>query len=94
MWKNWYKEVEKEIQIEINPDEKIYNDFYSILKIIERFSNISNITIDGTNEVINVDLVEEWRGSKSIILKSNEAHGKNYLCYPAYIKYNYKLYNK
>lgn len=85
-----YKEVEKEIQIEINPDEKIYNDFFSILKIIERFSNISNITIDGTNEVINVDLVEEWRGSKSIILKSNEAHGKNYLCYPAYIKYNYK----
>lgn len=55
-----YKEIEKEIQIEINPDEEIYNDFYSILKIIERFSNISNITIDGTNEVINVNSVGEW----------------------------------
>ena len=44
-----YKEVDKgNTKIEINPDEKIYNDFYSILKIIERFSNISNITIDGT----------------------------------------------
>ena len=85
-----YKEIEKEIKIEINPDEEIYNDFYSILKIIERFSNISNITIDGTNEVINVNSVGEWEKNKSIILNSNEVHGKNYLCYPDFIKYNKK----
>lgn len=89
---SWYKytEIEKEIQIEINPDEEIYNDFYSILKIIERFSNISNITIDGTNEVINVNSVGEWEKNKSIILNSNEVHGKNYLFYPDFIKYNKK----
>lgn len=85
-----FEEVEKEMQIEIEPDEKVYSDFYSILKIVNEFTNISNITIDGANEVINVDFAEEWKVNKSIIFKSNQEYGKTYLCYPDYIKYNNK----
>lgn len=83
-----YEEEEKELEIGINADENIYSDIQSILKIIDRLSKVSNIYIDGTNEVINVDFVEQWDPNKSIILNHNEVHGKNYLCYPDFIKHN------
>ena len=85
-----YEEEEKELEVEINPDENIYSNIKSILKIIESVCNISNIYIYETKEVINVDFVEEWEENKSIILNSNEVHGKNYLCYPDFIKHNKK----
>ncbi len=83
-----FEELEKEIVNNEEPDERVYRDFKTILKVLEDLTPISNIIIEGANEIINADLVKPWKAHESIIFKSMLNFGQVFLCYPYYIKYS------
>lgn len=82
-----FEELKKEMINNEDPDERVYRNFNSIFKELEKFTPISNIIIEGVNEIINADLVKRWKVDDSIIFKSNLKIGQTYLCYPDYVKY-------
>lgn len=84
-----FKELGMEIVNNEQPDERIYEIFDTILRIVERLTPISNIYIEGPNETVIADSIEKWIEDKSLIFKSKKNLGQvhSYLCYPDYIKY-------
>lgn len=82
-----FEELKKEMINDEEPDERVYKKFDNIFKELEKFTPISNIIINGVNEIINADLVKRWKVDNAIIFKSNKI-GQSYLFYPEYIKYS------
>lgn len=83
-----FEELEKEMINDEEPNERVYRKFNTIIKVLEEFAPISNIIIEGANEIINADLVKHWKVGDSIIFKSKLKVGQTFLCYPDYIKYS------
>ena len=83
-----FEELEKEMIDYEEPNERIYRNSNTIIKVLEEFTPISNIIIEGANEIINADLVKRWKVNNSIIFKSKLKTGQSFLCYPNFIKYS------
>lgn len=74
-----FEELKKEMVNDEEPDERLYSNFNTILKLLEKFILISNIIIERGNEIINVDLVKQWKGYRAIIFESKLKFGQTFL---------------
>lgn len=83
-----FEELEKEMINDEEPNERIYRNFNTIIRILEEFTSISNIIIEGANEIVNANLVKRWKSDNAIIFKSKLKTGQTFLCYPNFIKYS------
>jgi len=85
-----FEELEKEMINDEEPNERIYRNSNTIIKVLKEFTPISNIIIEGANDIINANLAKLWKVDNSIIFKSNLKTGQTFLCYPNFIKYSNK----
>lgn len=85
-----YKELGMEIVNNEQPDERIFRMFDTIFDILRKLTPISVKIIEGSNEIINADLINKWIVDKTLIFTSkvSSGHVHSYICYPDYIKYN------
>lgn len=83
-----FEELEKEMINYEEPNERIYKDESTIINILEKFTPISNIIIEESNERISSDLVNRWKVKGSIIFKNKLKTGQTFLFYPNFIKYS------
>ncbi|CAI3733496.1 putative Non-specific serine/threonine protein kinase [Clostridium neonatale] len=79
-----FLELENEIRNFNEPNERIYNEFKIIFKILNKLIDVCNIVIVGPEETIYADSIEIWKNEKAILFSGRI---NSYLCYPDLIKY-------